>query len=295
MKKIILVLISVFISLVLAGCGEKVDVPPAAVGKIVGKNGYQEGIKNTSKFRLDPCWWPGAYCDKLVLLNVNDFATTENFELFMPKDRLNMKFDVRLTLTVDPDSYEQLFNKVSPIQSQIPLKKVYDIYAQQILRSEAREFMSKYSIMEVANNRDVIGAELAEHLSKTINGKTPFLVRYAGLADVAYPPIIVTAQENAAERREMIQQEKAQLEVSKVQLDRKLQEQTMQRKIDVEKARSEAEVNKIIGESITDKYVTYRNLDILGKFAASSNTKVIPIEMMSSLSSQVMLGNEMSE
>lgn len=40
-------------AVVLAGCGQKVEVPPAHVGKVMTKNGYQEGTIGTSKFRLD--------------------------------------------------------------------------------------------------------------------------------------------------------------------------------------------------------------------------------------------------
>ena len=50
----------------LAACGERVEVPPAHIGKIMTKDGYQEQTIPTSKFRLPHCW---TYCDKLVLLD----------------------------------------------------------------------------------------------------------------------------------------------------------------------------------------------------------------------------------
>ncbi len=280
----------------MTGCvGEKVEVPPANVGKIMTKNGYQEDFKQTSKFRLEWCWF---YCDKLVLLDVSDFAKTESFTLFMPEDRLNMEFDVRLTLTVDPDKRDMLFNKISPSPTkgtdtmEINIARAYQVYAQQIIRAEAREFMADYSILEISSNRDVVGSKLADHLQKTINGKTPFIVRYAGLADVQYPPIIVEAQENAAKRREMIQQERAQLEVSKVSMERELQEATMQRKIEVEKARTDAERNKILADSMTPAYARYQQLEALRDIATSENTKFVPIEMLGTMAGQVMLGAE---
>lgn len=298
MKKIAMLGAVLAVGAMLAGCGPRVEVETASVGKVMTKNGLQDDIKMPSKFRLDSCWWPGAYCDKLVVLDVSDISKTQDIKLFMPKDRLNMDFTVGLTLSVDDDAYDELFAKINPspsgeYTSRININEAYDRYAKEIISSQAREFMSQYSISEVANNRDVIGSELSEHLSVIIRERTPFYVRYAGLTDVQYPEIITTAQENAAERRENIQQERAQLEVSRVKLERELEEQRLQRKVDVEKAEAQAEINRILGESITERYVQYRQLDALDKLAVSNNTKVIPFEMMSSVASQVALGNDM--
>ncbi|GAB4259263.1 MAG: hypothetical protein Kow0065_09200 [Methylomicrobium sp.] len=291
MKQRKLLTVFMFSSLLLTGCGNKVEVPSAHVGKVMTQYGFKEGVIKTSKFRLEPCW---AYCDKLVIMNVSDFAKSEQMQLFMPKDKLNMAFDLRMTLAVKPEQYDELFSKIAPEQTGdtevIPLDKVYQTYAQQIIRSEAREFLSNYSIAEISSSRETINAELSAKLSKSISERTPFLVRYVGLADIRYPEIIVKAQENAAERREMIQQEEAQLEISKVQLERKLQEQRMQRAIDVEKAEAEAEVNRILAQSVTNEYIRYRSLNVLDKMSESNNKVFIPVEMLGSLAGGVMLG-----
>lgn len=293
MKGIIIKVLGAFaITAVLAGCGAKVEVPPAHVGKVMTKNGYKEGTIPTSKFRLDPCW---AYCDKLVTLNASDQSVSEKLKVFMPKDKLEMAFDIRATLSVDPSDYEQVFSKVGTVDSnndgifEIPLNTVYKTYAQNILMAEAREFLVNYSISEVASSREAINAELSQRLAKAISERTPFNVRYLGLADVDYPQIILEAQKNAAQRREMIEQENAQLEISKVQLSRQLQEQTMQRKIDVEKARAEAEVNKIMGDSMTKDYQTYQSFQIMNKMAESQNKVFMPVEMLTTVGGQLQL------
>lgn len=284
----------IVVAFMLAGCfGQKVEVPPAHVGKISTKNGYKDGYITTSKFRLD---WCVAYCDKLVLLNVSDGAYTEPMNLFMPQDRLEMKFDLRMTLAIDPSSYDSLYNRVTPVSHErmdhIPLKSVYDTYAKQIVRSEMRSFLSEFSIAEIVSSRESINAQLSERLANVVNERTPFIVRYAGLADVQYPPVIVKAQENAAERREMIQQEEAQLEISKVQLERELQEERLRRAIEVEKAEAEAQVNKILADSVTPEYITYRNLNALDSIAKSSNKVFVPNELLGTMAGQVMLGNQ---
>lgn len=288
----------VVMSAILAGCGQSVQVPTAHTGKVLTKDGLKEGMIPPSKFRLDPCF---AYCDSLVVLNTSDNPITETFNLFMPEDKLKMKFDVRMTLAVDASKQELLFAKIPPSQANVssqgfhyyvPLKKAYETYAQQVVRSVAREFMADFTISDIASNREVIGARLSEKLTSEVNGKTPFILRYAGLADVAYPDVITNAQVKAAERREQIAQEEAQLEISKVQLERKLKEAQLQRKIDVEAARAEAEVNKILADSMTGSYERYRLLGALDKIADSNNAKFVPVEMLSSMAGQIMVGNE---
>lgn len=285
------------VALFLVGCGQAVNVPTAHSGKILTKDGLKKGMIPPSRFRLEPCL---LYCDNLVVLNTSDNPITESFELFMPEDKLKMSFDVRMTLAIDPQKQDQLFAKIPPVQSNVdsagyhyyvPLEKAYNTYAQQIVRSVAREFMSEFKIAEIASNREVIGAQMADRLIKEVNTKTPFILRYAGLADVAYPDVITNAQVKSAERREQVAQEEAQLEISKVTLERKFKEAQLNRKIDVEKARAEAEVNKILADSMTPEYERYRLLGAMDNIATSNNAKFIPVEMLSTMASQVMLGN----
>ncbi len=277
----------------LAACGSKVEVPAAHVAKIMTKDGYKADTIGTSKFRLDWCW---AYCDKLVLLDASDQAVSEKMELFMPEDKLNMTFDLRLTMIINPNKYEELFARIPPVEQNgvdvISWNKAYVTYAQQIVRAEAREFLSDFTIAEIASSRETINAQLSQRLTKSINEKTPFQVRYVGLADIQYPKIIVEAQENAAERREKVQQEEAQLQISKVQLERQLQEQQLQRKVDVEKAMAEAEVARIQSQSLTSAYIRYRELQILEKLAESDNKVFVPSAMLDSVAGQVQLGRQ---
>ena len=284
----------------LTGCSKpKVEVGSAQIGKIKTTTGFNKGIKNTSRFRLDFCGLPWQICDTLVLLDVGAKEINEEMSLVMPKDRLELNFTVGGTVAIDPEGYEEIFQNI-PAQrtgkytERIAFSQVYNTYAKKIINSEAREFMSQYSINEIMANREKIGNELSEHLKTSIEQRTPFSIRYTGLTDITYPPVITKAQEDSAERRETIEKERAELEVSRVKLERNLEEARLKRKIEVEKAESEAEVNRIIGESITDKYVTYKQLEALNQFARSDNTKVVPVSMLDSISGQVALGNEVS-
>jgi len=277
----------------MVGCGQLVEVGPAQVAKVMNESGYKEGTIPTSKFRLAVCFVEP--CEKLVVLDASDRSFKEPLDLFIPKDKLMMDFDVRATLSLDPSNFEQVFTKVTPRPKSesvysIPLAQVYDTYAKDIIRAEVREFLSQYSIAEIASSREAINAQLSERLSDSISKRTPFKVRYIGIADLKYPEVIVKAQENAAERREKIEQENAQLEISKVQLARQLKEAQLQRKVDVEQATAEAEVNRIMGQSMTDEYRTYKSFQIMAEMAGSSNKVFMPVDMLQSVAGQVQLG-----
>lgn len=292
MKKIFAVVMAIFATVTLSGCiGERVTVAPNEVGKILTPNGFKKGVIPTSTFRLDRCW---SVCDKLVTLDNSDQQMKEPITLFMPQDKLEMTFDVRIVLAVNPDKYDLLFTKVPSVKAGngyvVPLHKAYSIYAQQVVLTISREIMSKYTIAEVVANREAIGAKLSSTLVKEVETNTPFIVRYAGLADVAYPAIITKAQERAAERREQIAEEEAKTQKRLIELERELTEAQKQRKVDVEKAQAEAEVNRILADSITPAYVKYKQLEALQEISKSDNTKFVPVEMLSSMAGQVMLG-----
>lgn len=228
------------------------------------KDGYREGVVGTSKFRLDPCM---AYCDKLVLLDVSDQAYTENMEIFIPEDKLKLKIAVRVNLTLDKKGANSLFDALPPSAgtdenvSTIARETAYKTYAQQIILTETREYLSQYSIAEISSSMEKVNADLRTRLSKSLQSRTPFAVRYVGITNIAYPDIITDAQENAARRREEIQQEEAKLEVSRVALQRQLQEAQLQRKIDVEKAEADAEADRVRANAITPAVITLRKLE----------------------------------
>lgn len=252
--------------------GERVEVPPAHVGKVSTKDGYRPDIIGTSRFRLEWCW---VNCDKLVLVNVADQTNTENLEIFMPQDKLKLKVAIRTNLTItDKKATESLFNSLAPTETQvegedakyvsrISRDSIYKNYAQQIILTETREYLSQFSIAEVASSMEKVNADLSTRLAKSLKERSPFTVRFVGITDIQYPDIIVQAQENAAQRREMIEQENAQKEVDKVKLERQLNETRLQRLIDVEQAEADAEVDRTRAAAAVDpKVVTMRKLEI---------------------------------
>lgn len=257
------ILAATAVALLLTACGQKVEVPPAHVGKIMTKDGYQETLIPTSKFRLGKCW---AYCDRLVLLDVSDQAYQEALSIFIPEDKLNLDVTIRATLSINPKKTAELFNAIAPTEvsdfvSTIANEQVYRTYASQIIQAEVREYLSKLSISEIASSNEKINADLRAQLGKAIEALTPFSVRFVGITNLKYPKIITDAQESAAERREAIQKEEAQLAISKAQLERELQEARLQRAIDKEKAETEAMSQSVLAQSVDARVLQLRKLE----------------------------------
>jgi regulator of protease activity HflC (stomatin/prohibitin superfamily) len=281
MKKILMVGGLIGALAMLTGCGAKVEVPPAHVGKIMGKDGYQENLIPTSKLRLAPCW---AYCDRLVVLDVSDKSYTEPLTIFIPEDKLNLTVNIKTTLSVAPKKTAELFNSLSPVEqssslSMIESNKIYQTYAAQIIQTETREYLSQFSISEIASSNEKINADLRDRISKVVEQRTPFSVRYVGITDIKYPKIISDAQEAAAERREAIQQEEAQLQISKVKLERELQEARLNRAIEKEKAETEAMAQKTLAESVDARVLQLRALEVQ-RIQAEKWNGVLPTTIM---------------
>lgn len=254
----------VLLGVTLYGCGERVEVPPGFVGKIMTKDGYMEGLISTSKIRLAPCM---NYCDRMVLMDNTDKSYVEPMKIFIPGDKLSIDVELRATLAINPQKADPLFNKLPQITqgdylSMISGESIYNTYAKQILQAEVRAYLTKYTISEIASSNEKINSDIQVLLQKVMSERTPFTVRYAGLTNIQYPKIISDAQENSAKRREMVAQEEAQLEVSTVQLARELKEAQLQRQIEKEKAETEAVKQQTVAAASSPTAIRLLELEI---------------------------------
>lgn len=288
-RKILATFMMIAMVPLLAGCiGERVEVPPAHIGKVLTKNGYKPDNYAPSKFRLDMCIF---YCDKLVLAELSDRGMKESFRLFMPRDQLNMQFDIRFTMSLrdDPKSIDTMFARIPPQDASghsahglISSAAVYHTYGQPILREVIRTVVAKYEINEVASSREAINAEIYEAVSEALKG-TPISVKRLAFADIQFPEVIVQAKIKAAERRAAIQQAEAEKQVVLVNMQTQLEQAQADRAIRRERALAAQEENQIFAESVTDKYLAYKNLEVLSKMAENPNTVFVPYEALDAL------------
>lgn len=284
MKYVILMLSVLF----LAACGTPVEVPPATVGKKLTQNGYAPETIPPSKFRLDACM---TYCDRLVLLQANDSALMEQLVVFMPTDKLNLSIEIRGTFSIPADkkTVDSIYDRVTaePIDSSVSIIKattVYTVYGQQAVRGIVRSEITKYTIAQVLEQREAIGANIHAAISKKLKEtSTPLFVSRFELANIQPPEVIVNAQQAAKEREIDIQKAEADAQVDLVVAEKDLEIAKKNRLVEREKAEAMAEQNKIAANSITPQLLAYKQLEtaieIVKLASANSNTVFLPMPM----------------
>lgn len=260
----------------LAACGERVEVPPAHVGKILTKNGYREETVMPSKFRLEACW---SYCDKLIVLQASDAQIEEEMRLFMPKDQLNMKFDVRATVSIgnDDKSVNMIFDRIPSSGNKIELDRVYKTYARQKFRGTVRTVMSKYTINDVASNRAALEQEIFDAMRKDL-ANSPIKVLQLSLSDIQFPEVIVKAKEMAKQREIEIEKTEADNAIKLAKAEAELVLAKKDRLVRLEKARTIKEENELTAKSVTPKYLEYKKLEVLEAAAAGGNMIYVPMD-----------------
>lgn len=268
----------------LAACGEKVEVPPAHLGKVLTKSGFKPETVPPSKFRLDPCL---RFCDALITLEAADVGMLEDFRLFMPQDQLNMQFDIRFTMSIrsDENSVNGIYDRIPADGGHIQAQKVYKTYGQPVLREVIRTTVAGYSINEVAANRERVNAEVFRAVTEALSD-TPISVKRLAFADIQFPQVITQAKEEAAQRRTQIEREEAQKQIRLVQLQAELEQARVERNIRKERAQAILEENEIISQSVTEDYLAYRRLEVLDNLAQSGNAVFVPMEALGTVGLQ---------
>ena len=258
------------------GCGEFVEVPPAHVGKILTKSGYQQGLKTPSRFRLPYDFWNPP---KLILAEASDHGIREQMKVFMPKEKLNLSFDVRGTFAIaaDEKKIESIFDRLVPSKTgpsdsvrSIGFQQVYTTYAQQVIRKRAREIVAQYTIQQVLENRESISTQLLAAIREDLV-HTPITVTVFGLADVQPPKVIIDAQEAAKKREIEIQEAEADKLVKLTEAEAALAVAKKQQQVDLTEAETQVLVNNKLAEGVTQAFITQRALKVLEAMANSRN------------------------
>jgi len=286
MKNIIKIALVMAMGSMLSGCffGEKVQVPPAFEGKVLTQNGYLPEAYPPSTFRLANCWTMfGGVCDELVLIEKSDTGIKESFTVFMPRNQLEMTFDLRMTASIVDGKTDAILARVKTSlvdgRKTVTFEQVYNTYAKPIIRDAVRAVVAKYTIDEVASSRDAVNEKIRERLTKVL-ANTPIGFKTAGLGKVNYPAIILKKKEEAENRRIEIEQEAATKQIMLIKLQTKLEAAKASRAIRREKAQAAAEENEIAAKSITEKYLQYKRLEVLHELAKSGATTFVPFEAL---------------
>lgn len=282
------------LSIHLSGCGRVVEIPPAHVGKLSTKNGLQEEIISPSKIRLSSMC---ITCDNIILAEASDYPAKESLVIYMPKDQLNLKVDLRgiVTISANKKNMNQIFDRVTADKTEnnrvkiIPLSSVYNIYAQPVIREVVRSSMTKYSIAQVMENRSQVSTELMQEIREKL-ATTPITVKQLGLADVQPPQVIVKAREAAKEREIAIQRAEADKQVKLKEAEAALEVAKKQQQVDLKEAETQVLVNKKLAEGVNQAFVTQRWLKVMDQLSKNTDGKVIILPFEAMKNPSIMMG-----
>jgi regulator of protease activity HflC (stomatin/prohibitin superfamily) len=289
--KLLKITASLMLATLLSGCfiGEKVEVPPASVGMVLGKNGYQGNIVPPSRFRLAVCF---LNCDKLVVIEAGDIGMVEQMSVLMPKDSLDLGVDVRFTLALrsEPTEILSVFDRVVPTRLEsgnygTTLHQVYETYGKAVVRNVVRARLSEYTIDEIANNQGAVSEDLRQTVSESLK-RTPLEIKQFGLASIKYPDAITEGREANARRQIDIEKVEADAQVEIRQAQTRLEVMRADREADILAAETIAQQNIILAEGVTPEVLRYMELEVLKEMAKNKNTIFFPVDMMGSVGLQ---------
>lgn len=275
--------------------GAPVEVPPAHVGKILTPDGFTDGVIPPSKFRLDPCMY---LCDSLITAETSDYASTEQMRVFMPKDELNLTVDVRgiYSVSSDEDVVNRVFDRlpasrVSDRMARISMQDVYHTYAAQVVRETVRTILADYTIEQVMSNREEIGNRLFKQVREELQ-RTPIEVIQFGLADMQPPEVIIKAQEMAKQREIAIREAEYNKQVALKKAEAEIELAEKDKIVRLKKAEAILAENLKVAESVSEKYLAYRYLDVMEQAAQSNATIFFPLDMTDSAGLQNRIFNQ---
>lgn len=296
MKKRILLLVAALTVLAAIGCTTTtIDVPPAHVAKLQTQSGLSDDIIQPGLVKLsNRC----AACDQLIIAEVSDYAVEETMRVFMPQDQLNLQVDVRGVYRIEPGKYHEVFSRIPARDTGnlrvaqegegnsnrvkfITMSQAYETYAKQVVREATRTVLTKYSIQEVMEKREAIGAELHTAVANSL-AVTPIQPSIFGFADIQPPAIIVTANEQKREREIAIEKAQAEKLVALTQAEAQKEIAVKQQEIDLIEAETQKLVQDVLNQSVSPQFVTQRYLKFLQAAAESDNVVFIPFSALPS-------------
>jgi hypothetical protein len=247
----------------------------------LGTAGYEAGTLEPGKYTL----WGR---DKLITLQTNTQTYKETVNVVL-QDKLTLHVDIRFRGRIAGSDVviDSMFNDiVAGDDDLIVFNDVYGIYGRMAVRNVTREIIGQYSVEDVHKNYSRLSEEIGKALLPALQG-TPMEISDIALGNIAYPKVVTDAINAAKERDLAIKKEEAQ---AKIDLTKKKNEQVLAKAdydIEVTKAKTVRDSNKILGQSITPQLLDLKRLEALKLMAENERAVFMPVEAMTSTGAQM--------
>ncbi len=212
--------------------------------------------------------------DRLYFVDRKLKSFSESMKILCADD-INMDVDLKVVISfnVDPTSIDFIKTKV-PAEKvdgagdvtgfELSLKKFYGLGLKDIIRGTARNVVSTYITDDIRPNRQKIEAKIAETVKKRIKDlKYPILVSAVLVSNIDYPDSVKKMRQDIknVQLGEQLKAAAAQAELAEA--ERRVAVETEKAKVRLVKARAQADENKIVSAALTEKFLMWRQLEVL--------------------------------
>lgn len=266
MKKLFVAIMVAF-SMTLVGCSE--PVPVGTVGKKIVPEGVTPEIYQPGRVTL---WWR----QSLVLVETASKRRVAPVTVVMADHSISEDGSVKRELGLDMDFIVNIRYKIKPNENvinamlndmtldgveKITAEQVYDKYGNQVVGRVSREILGEYSPEEIFDNlKDINKALHAGIVQATQN--TPLEISEVSLGKIDLPKIIKD-RINANKSTELSEAEKRAQQKIDLLNEKNQTELAKQKAVrDMVDAKSLAEQNRILSESVTPEVIKLRELEV---------------------------------
>lgn len=260
MKNIVKLLLStLLIAITFTACNEQ--VPQGHVGKILTKNGFEPETYPPSKVWIDN----GPMTlnpDKLILVETTTRKYNEPITvLLQDKLELNAEIVFRCRINTDEKVLSSVFNDIKLNDDVITTDEVYNIYGKMVVLNTARDIISKYNVDEVNQNYGRITAELYQAIKPKLE-KLPIDISDVTVGNIQYPTMVTAAIIKAKERRMLIEQEEANVQIALTKA--KGQEEVAKASYNIKmlEAKQVKDYNQMISSGLTSELLKLKELEL---------------------------------
>lgn len=307
MKTSLSIAATIILAIFLTGC-EYSNIPPGYVGKKVSNTGVHPELYETGRHRLD-AW--GRDKERMIQIDVSSVLRAAPVKVIMADYAVNDKGEVEQRIGLDMDftvnvryrlrSDELTINSMMKDMrlgaeiNTIDAVSIYNKYGNMIIGRVTREVLGQYTPEEVLDSLDKINQTLQAKVQEAFN-QTPLIASSVSLGPITLPTVI-TERIQANKNTELSEaQKRAQQKIDLLNKQNEIElarQQALREEID---AKSMANQNEILAESVTPEVLKLRELAIREKEiemmraafeSGSVNATFIPYGAMDSTGAQV--------
>ncbi|HEV3225111.1 MAG TPA: prohibitin family protein [Puia sp.] len=251
----------------ISGCK---TIYPGEVGFIIHKGMIKPGILTQGRHHYNP------FVSKICKFNtrIEEFSTVMSPPT---KEGLEVKVDLTVLYHIKPEAAPEIYTNVGMDYG----KKIVVNNFMAIVR----EYTMKYTAIELLNERETIEKNIEDKLRADIS-TYGIVLDDVLVKDIDMPTEVLHAIENKAKAEQIALQTKLELQTKREQEDFDIETKEKELKFSVEKQKNDSLMMQIdanaiknyqntINESLTDKLLKYKSIEITKELVKSPNAKII--------------------